>query len=612
MGKASLPKTSINDTLDANKERKKQFGRERAAFTNISGVAATAGSGVNATTNNVVQVTTLPTGGGTMMGPIAFYPKLQFLNTGSTTLDISKATDTSYSSRVIVSGQSNAATISTISGAAHAGQILFLQAASAQTITINETGNISIPGSTTSYVMTANEIILLQYDSTTTKWITITLGGGAGSDANTTLSNLTSPTAINQDLNMQGNSLALDADKDTYIESSTDDTLIMQVGGSSAITINNTNILTAKPISVLIGSVNMNTNPINFQNTGQSISSTSGGIIHSAPTSDTHGFAVNGDLKLSISGSATTLTDNLVMSTNDITSIQNLEFSNNLSTPATNGTIYAQDVSGVRRVFVRTGGATKDLTDIGTGSGGASLSGNNTWTGTNSFNGSYVTVAGTFSATGAAFTIGNASSDQLYINSTMQSDLDMGDNDLTDVQSVRFGAVSLSPLNGTLWYDGSNLKGKSSSGGTFTIDGSGGGSGPTLTSTNTWTGVNTFTSTTSFSVTSPNIYIGDQATDDIDITGEVSIQGGDLTVHNNLQVYNNVVINDALTVHDNVTLGSSSSDTVEVNGDINLNSDVNFTNNTGTVSYNFYSLYSQGYITIKINGSNKRLYYFAG
>ena len=155
MGKASLPKTSINDTLDANKERKKQFGRERAAFTNISGVAATAGSGVNATTNNVVQVTTLPTGGGTMMGPIAFYPKLQFLNTGTTTLDISKATDTSYSSRVIVSGQSNAATISTISGAAHAGQILFLQAASAQTITINETGNISIPGST----------IKLRYDS---------------------------------------------------------------------------------------------------------------------------------------------------------------------------------------------------------------------------------------------------------------------------------------------------------------------------------------------------------------------------------------------------------------------------------------------------------------
>ena len=190
MGKASLPKTSINDTLDANKERKKQFGRERAAFTNVSGVAATAGSGVNATTNNVIQVTTLPTGGGTMMGPIAFYPKLQFLNTGTTTLDISKATDTSYSSRVIVSGQSNAATISTISGAAHAGQILFLQAASAQTITINETGNISIPGSTTSYVMTANEIILLQYDATTTKWITVTLGAGTGTWVGTATSDL--------------------------------------------------------------------------------------------------------------------------------------------------------------------------------------------------------------------------------------------------------------------------------------------------------------------------------------------------------------------------------------------------------------------------------------
>jgi len=119
-----------------------------------------------------------------MMGPLAFYPRVEFLNTGVTTLDISKATNEAYSSRVIVSGQSNAATISTISGAAHAGQILFLQAASSQTITINETGNISIPGSATSYIMTSNEIILFQYDTTTTKWITVTVNaassGGAG------------------------------------------------------------------------------------------------------------------------------------------------------------------------------------------------------------------------------------------------------------------------------------------------------------------------------------------------------------------------------------------------------------------------------------------------
>tara|TARA_R110000824_G_scaffold320473_2_gene507460 strand:+ start:3108 stop:4913 length:1806 start_codon:yes stop_codon:yes gene_type:complete len=189
MGKASLPKTSINDTLDANKERKKQFGRERGAFSRVSGVAVNSGSGVNATSNNVIQVPSLQTAGGTMMGPIAFYPRLQFITSPSTTLDISKSTGTAYSSRVIVSGSSSAATVSTISGAAHAGQILFLQAASAQTITINETGNISIPGSTSSYVMTANEIILLQYDTTTTKWITVNLGSGGGSSSLLTSNN---------------------------------------------------------------------------------------------------------------------------------------------------------------------------------------------------------------------------------------------------------------------------------------------------------------------------------------------------------------------------------------------------------------------------------------
>lgn len=327
---------------------------------------------------------------------------------------------------------------------------------------------------------------------------------GAGGGANQSLSNLTDPTAINQDLNMQGNSLVLDADKDTYIESTTDDTLIMQVGGSSAIIINNTSILTAKPISVLIGSVNMNTNPINFQNTGQSISSTSGGIIHSVPTSDTHGFAVDGDLKLSISGSATTLTDNLVMNTNDITSIQSLEFSSNLSTPSTNGTIYAQDISGVRRVFVRTGGATKDLTDIGTGSGGgvsnpvnAQLSMASSGSAAKSIT-RIDTIFFDGDGENNAYINGHTSgldydvddTDEYHsfaINGTVKfriadtlitsyKDIQMSSNDVLGAQSIRFNAVSWGGTGGAIWYDGTNLKGKASTGSAFTIGSSGGSS----------------------------------------------------------------------------------------------------------------------------------------
>ena len=43
MGKASLPRTSINDTLDANKERKKQFGGERASRMGVSTVSSSMG-----------------------------------------------------------------------------------------------------------------------------------------------------------------------------------------------------------------------------------------------------------------------------------------------------------------------------------------------------------------------------------------------------------------------------------------------------------------------------------------------------------------------------------------------------------------------------------------
>lgn len=319
MGKASLPKTSINDTLDANRERKKQFGRERNAYSGATGVALNSGSGFNSTTNKIVQVQTLKTAGDTMMGPLAFYPRVEFLNTGVTTLDISKATNEAYSSRVIVSGQSNAATISTISGAAHAGQILFLQAASAQTITINETGNISIPGSTTSYVMTANEIILLQYDTTTTKWITVTLGGGAGSGANTTLSNLTSPTAINQDLNMgTTNSITFDTDKNTYIASTgLDDEVGIYTSNSIRIKVQNTKTIINNELSLLDGLTVGTTAPITFAN-NQEIQGTGGGIDYAVPSGDTHEFAVNSALKLTIAETLTTSSNDISMGGNDL------------------------------------------------------------------------------------------------------------------------------------------------------------------------------------------------------------------------------------------------------------------------------------------------------
>lgn len=84
----------------------------------------------------------LPTGGGTMIGPIAFFPKLVTIEDGY--IDIGKDTE-AYSSRIIVSPEAAASSdnLYTILGAAHAGQLLFLQGVATKTITIrdaNESG----------------------------------------------------------------------------------------------------------------------------------------------------------------------------------------------------------------------------------------------------------------------------------------------------------------------------------------------------------------------------------------------------------------------------------------------------------------------------------------
>ena len=164
----------------------------------------------------------------------------------------------------------------------------------------------------------------------------------------------------------------------------------------------------------------------------------------------------------------------------------------------------------------------------------------------------------------------------------MQSDLDMGSNKITDLATP------------TSNYDAATKK---------YVDDNAGGGGVSLGGTNTWTGVNTFTAN-SFSVTSTNIYLGDHSSDNVYISGTVS---GTLRMSDNdIDDIDNLNVNGTANLNDIVNLGSGSSD------DINLKGKLDVINNTGTASYNFYALYSQGYITIKVGGSNKRLYYFAG
>ena len=138
-GKARLPKTSVDTIVKDSIERKKQFGRERSLFAGIPQILAINGIGSSDVGGGVVSQSTglgLPTSGGTMMGPIAFFPKEDSIDS-SGKLDISLATGTGFSSRVEVESYSGTSdNLVHISGAAHAGQILFLQAESSDTITL--------------------------------------------------------------------------------------------------------------------------------------------------------------------------------------------------------------------------------------------------------------------------------------------------------------------------------------------------------------------------------------------------------------------------------------------------------------------------------------------
>lgn len=367
MGKASLPKTSINDTLDTNKERKKIFGKNRNARMGVTNISTSMGNGSNAAVGNTqVSTSGLPTTGGTMTGPLALHVK--FATVADGVLNVSQGN--AYSSRVVLTGQGGVADdLEVITGASHAGQILFLQPiqstpitlidafksatawASGQSYSVGDVrlsstrrytcsvahtsasatqpgvgadwetvwyrDNINIVGAD-DRVVAGNEIVILQWDAVNYYW-TLVSGGSVSTGANTTLSNLTSPTAINQDLNMgTTNSITFDTDKNTYIASTgLDDEVGIYTSGTIRIKVQNTKTIISNELSLLDGLTVGVTAPITFAN-NQEIQGTGGGIDYAVPSGDTHEFAVNSALKLTIAETLTTSSNDISMGGNDL------------------------------------------------------------------------------------------------------------------------------------------------------------------------------------------------------------------------------------------------------------------------------------------------------
>ena len=201
-----------------------------------------------------------------------------------------------------------------------------------------------------------NGQVLTTDGSSTLSWSTASGGG-----ANNTLSNL-GTTSLNANLNMNTNVITFDADADTSIYSTTDDELLFYTGASLRLKMENSRFLFSNDITMLGSSgsgtendINIGNNSITFTDTTQKITSLADGIKYLVPSSDTHNFSVNGDTKLTISGTTITITDPISMNTvNKIT---------NLATPTSD-----YDAS------------TKKYVDDNVGGGGGGVNSSYIWT----------------------------------------------------------------------------------------------------------------------------------------------------------------------------------------------------------------------------------------
>ena len=170
-GKANVKKSVIDDIIKLKRQEAKSFGLARQSVSGVGSVSVIGASGEKGgSDNNENTALGLKTEGGTMIGPIAFYPTVTSIVSGVLDVGIDTLTPANaYSSRVICLGGATSGAsidINTIAGAAYAGQMLYLQAVATTFLTLKHgTGNIFSP--TGADVEFSNkEIITLQFDST--------------------------------------------------------------------------------------------------------------------------------------------------------------------------------------------------------------------------------------------------------------------------------------------------------------------------------------------------------------------------------------------------------------------------------------------------------------
>ena len=141
-------------------------------------------SGISSIVNTGSALSTLKTAGDTMIGAIAYNPKVATVDL-SGEIDVGDTTD-AYTSYIMLTGSTNPDDLVTISNPTHAGQILIIETVP-ELVLKHNTGNIFIPDEADRTII-AGGICTLIWDTAvhSAKWVLLSGGGGGGWSGNAT------------------------------------------------------------------------------------------------------------------------------------------------------------------------------------------------------------------------------------------------------------------------------------------------------------------------------------------------------------------------------------------------------------------------------------------
>ena len=171
-------KTFPDRTIDIIRDQEQDFIQQlkvtgtESSFGGVGSSGETSGGAPQDPPGNFLEI-----GGGTMRGPIAYFPQNVTVDANN---EISIGFEQgAYSSYIKMTATGATDDLINIIGAQYDGQDLILQGTTGKTITLKTTGNIIPPGGA-DFDIVDEAIVRCIFDPTTDKWLVYTSGGGTG------------------------------------------------------------------------------------------------------------------------------------------------------------------------------------------------------------------------------------------------------------------------------------------------------------------------------------------------------------------------------------------------------------------------------------------------